>query len=278
MRTEWSDEELRASVLAYMSMLGCEKAGKPYSKKEHYRALSTRFGRTEKAFEYRMQNISTMLSNTRRDWIPGLKPAANVGANVADRIEGLISDVERENRSDSTATGLAPSEGNPRGTANVPLNQPLRWPFSDGVEPEDLGWTEEDEAEFSRRLKLGEKPVATPLVSKTRLVPPVGVANPQAGQSVVTVFPRDLAVKAWVLARAAGVCECCKEHAPFFTADGEPFLEVHHVRQLAQQGSDRVSNAVALCPNCHRRLHYGNDAACHRNRLYDNVTELEREQ
>ncbi|MBE7567833.1 hypothetical protein [Acidithiobacillus sp. HP-11] len=31
---------------------------------------------------------------------------------------------------------------------------------------------------------------------------------------------------------------------------------MHRVRQLADNGSDTVTNAVALCPNCDREVHY----------------------
>jgi 5-methylcytosine-specific restriction enzyme A len=48
--------------------------------------------------------------------------------------------------------------------------------------------------------------------------------------------------------------------APFEMAEGIPYLEVHHVKPLAIGGSDTIMNAVALCPNCHRRAHYGIDA------------------
>ena len=39
--------------------------------------------------------------------------------------------------------------------------------------------------------------------------------------------------------------------------DNSPFLEAHHIKQLAKGGLDTISNAVAVCPNCHRELHYG---------------------
>lgn len=61
-----------------------------------------------------------------------------------------------------------------------------------------------------------------------------------------------------VLRRANGVCEDCGCPAPFTRrSDGTPFLEVHHKVQLSQGGEDTVANAVALCPNCHRRAHFG---------------------
>ena len=45
---------------------------------------------TSQAFEYRMQNISYVMTLIGRDWLPGLKPAKNVGAKVASEIEELI--------------------------------------------------------------------------------------------------------------------------------------------------------------------------------------------
>jgi 5-methylcytosine-specific restriction protein A len=61
-----------------------------------------------------------------------------------------------------------------------------------------------------------------------------------------------------VLARADGVCEGCHSKAPFLRSkDQSPYLEVHHIVQLAHGGEDTVENAMALCPNCHREKHYG---------------------
>lgn len=65
-------------------------------------------------------------------------------------------------------------------------------------------------------------------------------------------------VVAEVLVRADGVCEECKQPAPFLRKkDNSPYLEVHHRIPLASGGDDTVDNAVALCPNCHRKMHFG---------------------
>src|SRR5574343_55310 len=73
-----------------------------------------------------------------------------------------------------------------------------------------------------------------------------------------TVFSRNPDVVAEVLIRARGHCEQCKNAAPFLRAkDGTPYLEVHHIIQLSQGGEDSVSNAIALCPNCHSKAHFG---------------------
>jgi 5-methylcytosine-specific restriction endonuclease McrA len=39
--------------------------------------------------------------------------------------------------------------------------------------------------------------------------------------------------------------------------DGAYYLEVHHIIPLSENGEDSVDNAIALCPNCHRQEHYG---------------------
>ena len=83
--------------------------------------------------------------------------------------------------------------------------------------------------------------------------------NPNPGQRTVetTQHERDPGVRADVLDRANGKCELCNKDAPFLKANGKPFLEVHHAIPLGEGGPDTVENAFALCPNCHREAHYG---------------------
>lgn len=85
---------------------------------------------------------------------------------------------------------------------------------------------------------------------------PAGDASPRRSSSTAARYQRLPSVIAYVLYRAAGKCELCGV-APFLGSDGEPFLEVHHVKQLADGGPDTTDNAAALCPNCHRELHHG---------------------
>ena len=225
MSNEWSREELLASVEAYLDMQRMHRAGEKFIKKRYYEDLASRFGRTDKSFEYRMQNISYVMTLLGRIWLPGLKPAKNVGANVASEIEELI--------------GLA--EG--RSVASI------------------AGF----EIEVRDQLK------------QPRLAEPSGRSRPTSTAVSITQFQRDASVKAWVLREANGNCECCSRPAPFMTTDGTPFLEVHHVRQLADQGSDTITNAVALCPNCHRELHYGQNGLVLVEHLYRDISRLVRE-
>ena len=43
--------------------------------------------------------------------------------------------------------------------------------------------------------------------------------------------------------------------APFIDKNGVPFLETHHIKWLSEGGDDSIQNTVALCPNCHRKMH-----------------------
>lgn len=82
--------------------------------------------------------------------------------------------------------------------------------------------------------------------------------KPQRNLVLTTDYIRNPDVVAEVLERAKGECEGCGEPAPFMRrSNGSPYLEVHHRIPLAQDGDDTVENAIALCPNCHRKSHFG---------------------
>jgi len=71
-------------------------------------------------------------------------------------------------------------------------------------------------------------------------------------------YQRNPDVVVEVLNRANGICEKCKKKAPFLRKkDNSPYLEVHHIITLANGGDDTIENAIAVCPNCHRELHFG---------------------
>jgi 5-methylcytosine-specific restriction endonuclease McrA len=112
------------------------------------------------------------------------------------------------------------------------------------------------------------------LMRQPVLARPSGDALPARHVATTEGFARRPDVKAWVLRVAAGTCELCRQPAPFVTGEGEPYLEHHHVQQLAHGGPDTVENSVAVCPNCHRQLHHAADRASSRNRLYELVSRL----
>jgi 5-methylcytosine-specific restriction protein A len=75
-----------------------------------------------------------------------------------------------------------------------------------------------------------------------------------------TVYERSRAVRDYVLLRAAGKCELCEQPAPFRRNGGLPYLEPHHTTRVSDGGPDHPQFVAALCPACHREVHYGEHA------------------
>jgi 5-methylcytosine-specific restriction protein A len=80
-------------------------------------------------------------------------------------------------------------------------------------------------------------------------------------QSLRNYYERSATVKAYILARAAGSCEACRQPAPFKRRDGSPYLEPHHTRRLADGGPDNPGWVGGICPTCHRQIHHGENGA-----------------
>ena len=74
------------------------------------------------------------------------------------------------------------------------------------------------------------------------------------------VYERNSQVVKYTRTYANGICQLCKQPAPFADKNGNPYLEVHHVIWLSRGGADDISNTVALCPNCHTKMHIVDDA------------------
>ena len=101
---------------------------------------------------------------------------------------------------------------------------------------------------------------------------PPGVGKPSRSKREIDVVGRDPEVQRWILQYARGHCELCGKQAPFVKPNGNRFLEIHHVRPLADGGADVPQNAVALCPNCRREAHHGARAEAIRKKLSRHVS------
>ena len=75
-------------------------------------------------------------------------------------------------------------------------------------------------------------------------------------KEVKTIYrERNQYISEYTKERAKGICDLCGEEAPFKDKNGKPYLETHHVVTLANEGPDAIYNTVAICPNCHRKIH-----------------------
>ncbi|MCX8282457.1 HNH endonuclease [Phyllobacterium sp. 0TCS1.6C] len=99
--------------------------------------------------------------------------------------------------------------------------------------------------------------------------------SPGKTQTTSSVFERSRHVRDYVVARAKGHCEGCRAPAPFLRASGVPYLEPHHIRRLTDGGPDDPRHVIALCPNCHRRVHSGADGSIYNASLAETMKSIE---
>jgi 5-methylcytosine-specific restriction protein A len=105
--------------------------------------------------------------------------------------------------------------------------------------------------------------------------------QPQKGmkpqQALRNVYHRSEAVRVAVLRRAKGHCEGCGRPAPFKARDGRPYLEPHHTHRLSDRGPDQPRWVIAVCPTCHRRAHYAEDAETYNEKLKSQAIRLDKQ-
>ena len=87
----------------------------------------------------------------------------------------------------------------------------------------------------------------------------IGTDLPGRSSARVWSYARDPKVRDTVLRRANGRCELCGVLG-FMKPDGTRYLESHHIIALANEGVDRLTNVIAVCPNDHREAHFGERA------------------
>jgi 5-methylcytosine-specific restriction endonuclease McrA len=107
---------------------------------------------------------------------------------------------------------------------------------------------EQQEAEDTLAYELHKR--------RTNAIDDLGTDTPDHSLSEEWSYSRDKKVRDAVLRRAKGKCELCGKPG-FMTLNGKRYLETHHVIFLANQGADKLTNVIALCPNDHREAHFG---------------------
>jgi len=115
--------------------------------------------------------------------------------------------------------------------------------------------TESPKSNKKTTLKLWSRPLQE--VYRLASQRPNKTATPKERRAITYLYQGSEAVRIYVLRRANGICEGCGSNAPFVTKQRRPYLEPHHVRRRADGGPDDPGWVAALCPNCHREVHYG---------------------
>lgn len=100
-----------------------------------------------------------------------------------------------------------------------------------------------------------------------------GADGPTKGSR--NLYVRSRAVRDYVLLRANGHCELCASPAPFLKLDGTPYLEPHHTTRLSDGGPDHPRYVGALCPACHREIHFGQNGVVRNTELQARLAYIE---
>ncbi len=216
---DWTAAELRACVMAYREMQLADQAGKKINKTAKRNEVIATYLQARSAGSYEFRM-----------------------ANIAAVVSGLGLPI---------LAGYTPRRNvGPRVTAILVTLINEIWkrehtPEIPTADPDDL----------QTRVQSARKKIKAGSLTSLPLKTEAAVRAETTGWR----FVRDPNVIAWVTLNAGGVCEACESPAPFSREDGEPYLEVHHVRPLAEGGPDSADNAIAACPTCHRRFHHGAD-------------------
>lgn len=200
-----------------------------------------------------------------------LNLSRSIGYEPRDlRKYGSVEVIERRIRKQSSGFDMIPVENS---YESIVLRYPSRFkPDIIAISGERISKENDEFNPTVDPIELDTK--VKKLLQRSNLPSPIGNDKPQKIVATSNIFLRDPKVKAFILKRAGGRCECCTAPAPFKTFQGLDYLEVHHMKMLAEGGSDKVENAVALCPNCHRALHYASNAAELSIRIYKQITDL----
>jgi len=111
------------------------------------------------------------------------------------------------------------------------------------------------EEDFQHKNKIRKKKAKK--LSDEKLWNRIKNASSKSGvRNVVSKqYDRNQYIMEYAKRRANGYCQLCNNPSPFSKKNGEPFLEIHHIIWLSNGGADSIDNTVALCPNCHRKMH-----------------------
>lgn len=115
------------------------------------------------------------------------------------------------------------------------------------IEPLDDSYSEEEKKAHAESMDLESLRLAA--IKHT-------VEKPVEIETTVKVVKRDPYIAQYAKERANGICQLCGKEGPFIGKNGKPYLESHHIVSIADGGADSIENTIALCPNCHRKMHH----------------------
>lgn len=200
----------------------CYKDSTPFENKDCYMTLE---------FQRRFEEVLPNMHGLETNGVSVIRSLMKVPENALK----YIQDCDKEDRTVLRFDGTIPSD--------IPNNH---WSLVGGDE-EELQLIAESEAKSLSDSELYEK-------AKQR-----SSTKPLERVTTTSTYVRDVYIAEASKRKANGICQLCEKPAPFNDKNGNPYLESHHIIWLSEGGSDELSNTVALCPNCHKKMHIVND-------------------
>ncbi|MBQ7366113.1 MAG: HNH endonuclease [Spirochaetaceae bacterium] len=200
----------------------CYKDSTPFENKDCYMTLE---------FQQRFEKVLPNMHGLETNGVSVIRSLMKVPENALK----YIQDCDKEDRAVLRFDGTIPSD--------IPHTH---WSLVGGDE-EELQLMAESEAKSLSDSELYEK-----AKQRSSLKPSERVAT-------ISTYVRDVYVAEASKRRAKGICQLCEKPAPFNDKNGNPYLECHHIIWLSEGGADELRNTVALCPNCHKKMHIVND-------------------
>lgn len=108
------------------------------------------------------------------------------------------------------------------------------------------------------------------------------ISLPNKAERTLNVIERNPAKAKGALLLSNYKCNINSNHESFISRNNHPYMEAHHLIPISAQDDFNVSldvdaNIVCLCPNCHKKLHYGNNIKDDLYKLYSSRKELLKE-
>lgn len=122
----WSDRDVDLVVDAYLALAESCARGQSVNKSAVYSRLSIEVGRSVKAVEYKMLNVSGVLQDLGYGHVPGLVPAVNyqdiMRGRVADALRGRpLAEKYLQRRESALSNGELDGAGSSGGTNRMPV-------------------------------------------------------------------------------------------------------------------------------------------------------------
>lgn len=159
------------------------------------------------------------------------------------------------NKAEYTFIGRVRLSSSPYQETQTDFNSSFRkvWIFPIKLEDESFAIDEEVIKEsFKRKEQTIRRLSDAELEKRATLINnrPTSIRNTEVKQ-----YERSAVISELAKRKAKGICQLCKRPAPFRNLKKEPYLETHHIIWMSRGGLDTIENTVALCPNCHRKMH-----------------------